>query len=320
MSFPQDQVNGESEYYKDLSDNLIIKPYIAFTAADYIIFYNDAGGNSNKITYHTLEKENDGISLSWKDYGISAGISRVVSDKYEDKKSKHEISYDFRLNSMGRRICFDFYYQKQNGLFFDPFFSKKQNTPFIYIDSMDLMIFSANLYYNFSWKTFSLRSAYEAIDLQKRSAGSFLLMMNSGIVTIRDRSSILREEIISVEERMKGLKECSSEHISISPGYSRTFVFFDDFFFNFLFFYGIGADQTVYSVETGTITQQKFYPRVNIRLALGYSDEKFFCGISLNIDEQTSSLNNQIPSLSKNLDTSLMLYDSKIYAGYRFSI
>ncbi len=320
MSYTQELKKNENGNYDDLSNYLIVKPFIAFNATDYIIFHNDANGKPETLTYHTLEKEIDGLSLTFGAFGFSVGIGRITAEEYESYEDKNELSYDFRLNYLGRRICFDLYYQKQNGLFLDSVDGKNSDGTLFFFNTMDFMILSANLYYIFSWESFSLMAAYESVDVQKKSAGSFLLMMNSGVITLKDDSPILRDDINSVEDKMKGLSEIKSEYISLAPGYSRTIIFFDNFFFNFLIFCGVGADQTVYFTDSGNLTKYKIYPRVNLKFALGYSDERFFCGANVNIDEQTSSMNNHSSSMNKDLDTSLLLYDSKFYAGYRFSI
>jgi hypothetical protein len=310
--YSQEQKKSENEYYKDLSDSLLVKPYLAYTAADYSIYYNNANSRSEMIKYNTLEKEVNGITLSWKDFGISAGVGRVTAPEYKDEAGKNKLSYDFRINYLGRKIGYDLYFLKQDGLFLKNR-EKNPDGTLPYYSSMDFTIASANLYYIFSCETFSLRAAYDSIDRQLKSAGSFLIMMSSGVIRVSDDSSMLREESNSVEEKMKGLKECRTEYVSISPGYSRTFVFFDNFFFNFLLFCGIGADRTVYAVDSGEIAEKELFLRANSKFALGYSGDKFFCGASLNLDVQKISM-------ERGISTSAGFYDSKFYAGYRFSM
>lgn len=308
--YSQEHISNEDKYYYDLSNTFIVKPYIAFTAADYTINFTDAYGKNDIVKYNTLEKETNGIFLSWNDFGISAGISRVTAPEYKNKECKNKLSYDFRINYLGRKICYDLYYLKQDGLFLANS-DKNPDGTLPYYSSMDFEILSANLYYIFSSKSFSLRAPYDSIDMQKKSAGSFLIMMNSGISKVEDSTSILREEFNSVEEKMKGMKEIRTKYLAISPGYSRTFVFFDNFFFNFLIFAGIGAEKATYYVDKGKIENVDSYLRTNCKFALGYSNKKIFCGASLNLDMQKLSTN-------KDLGTSMGLYDSKFYAGYRF--
>lgn len=310
MLFSMGQSDENNDFIQDFSETLIVKPYRAFAAADYTINYRTISGNYSSIKYNTQEKEVNGVSFAWKDFGFSAGVGRVTAPEYKDDKSDDMISYDFRFNYIDRGVGCDVYYLKQDGLFLR---NKGRNSDgtLPYYDSMDFIILSANLYYILSQDTFSLRAAYDSTDKQKKTADSFLLMINGGVVRVSDDSSLLREERLSVAEDMKGLKKCETGYFSIAPGYSKTYVFFTDFFFNYIFFGGVGTDRTAYSFENEKTIKYELYPRINIKLALGFSGEKFFCGASLNLDFQKISI-------SGDLGTSAGFYDSKFYAGCRF--
>ncbi len=268
-----------------------------------------------------MPRQTDGVALICKYFGISAGRSRSTTDEYRDYQKDDDISFDFRFNYYGRSICFDVYYQKLDGLYLESKSPgnkiKNPDGTCPYYDSMDLSNLSASIYYAFSWKTFSMKAPYDLVDIQKKSAGSFLVMYNAGMLTVDDSSSILREETGETEVRISGLKKCTTYYTSISPGYSRTFVFMDHFFSNILLFCGIGADRTVYYAKGGKFDVTNYFPRLNIRSALGYSTDTCFFGMSLNIDEQILSMKD-FTDTGDRPDISIKHYDSKIYAGYRF--
>jgi hypothetical protein len=160
--------------YIDMGRSLIVRPYFSMRQ---IVLNVDQDRTGQVITYRTKPGLVTGASLAWGKLGFSAGYDIPFRD--DDFKSDKNAggTLDLRLDFYGRVFCFDFYYQHRKGFYLDdPEELGFSGTLKALSEDMKLSNISASLYYIFSHDKFSAKAASDGSDIQKKSAGSFLLM------------------------------------------------------------------------------------------------------------------------------------------------
>ena len=302
---------NDDSAYEDKSSNFLIKPFAGLSFMEF--GFDRTDGKENEIAYTAKPRVLTGLSISWDFLGISAGYRLPVTDE-DFGQIDNEESFDLRLNYYGRYIGCDLYIQHQKGFFLDQpedqgiEYNDDGSLP--YYDSIGVDNISLNLYYIFSWKTFSLRAAFDGTDIQKKTASSFLLMISGGQLGFNSTSSLLLDKDTPSEDRMHGLKSCDYRYVSLSPGYGWTLIFSEKYYFNFIVFLGLGIQDSIYSSDSGKFQEWSCFPDPDIRFAIGYASDRFLYGFSITTEIHMSP--------EEEIETDYFLINALFYAGYRF--
>ena len=293
-------------YLDDKSSCFIVKPYAGFTFTSFSFEYDS--DDDKEISYTSRPSFTGGLSLAWKFLGISAGIRKPLADD-EYSYAENEESFDLRVNYYGRYFGCDLNIQHQKGFFLED--DDDDTDPLTYYDNVVLNNASLSLYYIFSWDTFSMRASYDGTDIQKKTSSSFLLRAAGGIFEVKSSSSLLLDDSEPALYRTHGLDYCSQKYISLSPGYGWTIVFGGNYYFNTVLFLGMGVQRSLYRSDSGEYSKWTIIPDTDLKMAVGYSSERFFYGFSVIAAMHISHLDSDI-------DTSCILVNSVFHAGYRF--
>ena len=166
-------------------------------------------------------------------------------------------------------------------------------------------IYTRNLYattsYTFNNQRFSQRSAYNYIETQLRSSGSFILYGLVNGFKARGDSAILGptyQPTYGVDARIMRIK---SVHIGAAPGYSYS-VIHKGFFINALLALGPAYNWLKYDTEDGiAVHNARLTAFFLARFALGYNGDRFFAGMS--VGAQTNNARFDAVRLSSSTQT-----------------
>ena len=158
--------------------------------------------------------------------------------------------------------------------------------------------------YAFKYRKYSTRAAFIQTDLQKKSAGSFLLGGFFSIFGIAGDSSFIPYELKEIYDPDLLFKKLSVFGAGVSFGYTHTFVLWKKLYISITLVPGISVQgfEIDYEEEPQKKTGSFIAGRFQSRAALVYNSEKSYAGITAINDsysgntgkEQRGSLNYEV--------------------------
>ena len=266
-------------YIDNLTDMINITPFI-YAASNRFIF----AANKKDIQYEPNEAPSIGLKLQHKWLGVCFTYGPKVIQNKEKGTSEY---FNLVLNSYGKKIGFDIYYVGNKGYFVG---NKKVmedlNLKSQYLLRPDLQTkgIGFNTYYIFNHKRFSYRSSFVQNEIQKRSAGSFLLTFSGSYYKINADSSVVPTGYQGQIEYISQLRSGSFITAGILPGYALTLVGLKRFYATFSLSYGLMYQIQDYQARNGSkeeeIKRNLWLTRGLARISVGFNSKYFYCGIS----------------------------------------
>jgi len=269
------------EYFiTDISEKLNIALFFLNNKSDFLL----TGDKSARINYAPNDYGVLGISVRLNWLGLAFGYA----PKNLQENLKGTTTYtNFKLNSYGKKMGFDIYYLDYSGFFLE---NTKEvfganYVPKHYIrPDLNTLNIGANYYYIFNHKRYSYRSTFIQNEIQKHSAGSFLLNGSLNYFYLTADSAIVPRQVDSLFSREANIKKGSFYNLSIMPGYGHTFVWKQRLFFTLSICGGLNLQQQHYTSETkkGEVIFNEFVfiPRAMARSGIGYNSPTFFTGFT----------------------------------------
>jgi hypothetical protein len=291
-------------YIKDLSDRLSIRMYGVNKFSSFDIKDNDS---DKTVSYAPNSNLNLGIGVyyKWFGLGVAFNIPFINDDNHKYGETQR---LDVQTNIFTRALSIDFYYQKYQGFYvenpedyipdWDPELPQPQRSD---IRSFN---FGGSCLYAFRHKKFSNRAAFVQTDLQRKSAGSFLLGGFFSLFRVEGDSSFIPYQIINQCNPDLTFNNLQVYGTGVAGGYSHTFVMWKRLYFSLTLIPGIAIQS--YNVKYPENIQEKHGSfvagRFAARAALVYNTERLYAGITAIDDnfsgntgkEQQNSLSYQI--------------------------
>lgn len=304
------------EYFvEDISEKLNVSLFTLNNKSD-ISLTAKAGANLNYEPNDYLVYGVN-IRLHW------LGLAYSYAPKNLQAKEKSTTTYtNIKISSYGKKIGFDLYYLDYSGYFLGNTkdLSELKLPPKVnYVrDDLNTLNIGTNFYYIFNHKRYSYRSSFIQNEIQKHSAGSFMLNTSVNYYTLRADSSIVPRMIApdkySAEAR---IKQGDFYNICLMPGYGHTFVAFKHWFLTLSVFGGVNFQQQHYTSQLHqgerVFDEFEIIPRAMGRAGLGYNSSRFFAGINGVADVYN------IP-LGKNEHLNYSVGSASVYLGYHFNL
>ncbi len=265
----------------------------------------------NNITYNPNDANTQGIRLQHKWLGIAVGYS---PKSLQDEKRGTTEELDLHLFIYGKQNYFDIYYIGYTGFYIENY--KKNDSLRLNYDSYPLLPnmkangFGANYFYVFNHKKYSLRSSYLMNEIQRKSAGSFILGFSANALTVSNPIKEAPQLHLNTlpEER---LVEGRFYSVSVLPGYAHTFVL-KKLFFTIAPTLGVVAQyQNFTNADNRVRVRNTFAFRSIGRIALGYNSNRFYAAIT----GVNDSYNYQ---LAPKVQLNTQLSEARLIIGYRF--
>ncbi len=264
-------------YVGRFPDYFFVWPVVKQRSASFQIEQKNNRGNN--LTF----KPNNAYGLGFGVYLFEIGAEVTFAIPADDRKNEifgKSKAVDVQLNLLSKNWGADVFYQRYTGFYVtDPNKSVKSNTPYPQRPDMSIDNFGVNGIYAFNKHKFSLRSAYNFAERQRKSAGSFLLSGTISSSQMKADSAIYGKNYESEFGTENAVSELNSFIVSVSPGYTYTLVF-KNLFINAAFSVGPAYRNIDYIVKDIRRSSSGVDGFADYRIAIGYNGGRFFSGVS----------------------------------------
>ncbi|MBX2967598.1 MAG: DUF4421 family protein [Cyclobacteriaceae bacterium] len=271
-------------YIQDYPERFSLWPVLKQRSLSFAV--RDRNRHLPRVNYQPNNSFLLGVGGYVFDLAVEATVAIPLNEKSKYIYGQSDVR-DLQVNLLAKSFAADVYYQKYAG-----FYIEDKRTliptgfPYPQRGDIDTRNFGINGIYVFNNRKFSLRSAFNYVDQQMRSMGSFILGGTINSFKLNADSVVLTE--VSRAELGEGaaFNELRNTTISITPGYSYTFIW-RNFFVNGTFAIGPAHHWIRYSeagVEQRDITINS---TSYLRLGIGYNSNRYFGGIGFMAQSRT---------------------------------
>lgn len=295
-------------YIEEFPDDFSIWPMLKYRALSFSI--DDKKQKQPTVTFNPNNdfKFGAGFYLFDVSFEVSFSVPIAVRDEAIYGKSK---STDLQINALTKSVGLDLYYQKYSGFYKDDE-GVKIPPGVSYPLRPDIITrnFGLSAFYVWNNKKFSIRSSYNYADRQIKSAGSIILYGTINSFNLSADSAIMstaRQGELGVGSDFSHLRYTT---FSLAPGYSYNLVL-KRVFVNGTFAIGPAHHWIYYQAETGKGHHDiVFNSTYTLRLAAGYSGNRFFTGAGLALQSRVVKFENM------RFENSTSVF--RLVVGYRF--
>lgn len=307
----------DTTYIKDLSDLLAVRflgisKFNKFKISDQEIPFELQYAPNSNLNFGF------GVNYKWFGLGIAFNIPFINND---DEKYGKTRRIDAQTNIFARKFLIDVYLHKYQGFYVEnpesylPEWDASQpypQRPDIYTAS-----FSGSFIYVFNHTKYSAKAAFVQTDLQRKSAGSFLLGGFFSLNGVAGDSSFIPYELKDIYNPELQFREVGTAGLGVAFGYSHTFVMWKKFYLSFTFVPGFSAQSYEVKYEdadedrTGSLIAGRFLARG----AFVYNTEKSFAGFTASNDSFSGNTGKENKN-TINFDVGMV----RFFYGRRFNI
>jgi len=238
--------------------------------------------SGNNLNYAPNSTYDLGFSVSsrWATFQLLTGIR--LYENYKNQKGETRY-HDFQFNIFGSHVTSDIFYQNYKGFYIRNSLSyPSSSAEFRYAIRSDInaISFGVSSYYIFNSKKFSYRNAFAYTEVQKKSAGSFLLGTYFFLFNLKSDSSLVGYPFRPAFDSLSYLQSATLQTYGLNIGYIHTFLFLKSFYTTISFVQGLGLEQTLYNSEKGESYSSPLRgaAKINCRFALGYNLGRLYIG------------------------------------------
>ncbi len=270
------------------------------------------GNNSEDIIYQPNQSLGTGLGLSWRNYGLS--YSWAIKPLKDTDEYGKTVYMDIQFNYYNRKFGFDIFFQRYKGYYLEDTDSYNIYPGGAGAIRPDLATTSTgvNFFYIFS-DNFSYKASFNGNERQTKSSGSFLFMASINNININSDYSLIPPDEEQYYGSYAGFKSGNFTSFSISPGYAYTFIFKNWYYVTPSLCMGTGLMKKEYTTSAGNNTEYGSFIKYNFRMAVGYSNDLWFYGLSMMVDGTKSMSALGGDGISVNVNSGFL----EIYAGYR---
>jgi hypothetical protein len=307
-------VNYDTAYYKSYSKRLVVTLPVSTRLLQFSLIDSKSG---NKLIFAPNLEYDLGISISsrWASFILNTGVAIFHDDNDNKGKTKYQ---DYQLNLYGRKITTDMFVQYYSGYYIKN--SKSYNNyisdkPYALRADVHAVNIGVSNYYIVNHKRFSYKNSFAFVEQQKKSAGSLLLGIYYSYFYASGSPSLVTPPFRSSFDSLSYIHSVQKHNFGVNLGYIYTLVFLKKFYATASFVQGFGGKQIRYSRDNNSTFNQWVggAGKLNMRLALGYDNGRYFIGSMGMLDYYF---------FKGNMNTTFDYSSGKfmVYIGYRFSV
>ncbi len=301
--------NHDTTYIANYSEDFTVK----LIAVNKFNFFRiiDRDKNSS-IRYRPDRQLNIGLGLAYKWFAFDLALNVGIKEVSNFNNSKF---LDFRANVFSSKhiitATLKYYYGYQLKNFSGvalpelPVTSTREDIRTVYLGFQYL--------FAFNYDNFSLKAPFILNELQRKSAGSFVIGGGFNLFVMGADSTVVPVEVQDSFNEMLHLQDLNSISLSANFGYIYTFVLKQHFFLTISLFPGIGINMGDYQ----TVFRERFMTHMFLGLrsmnSIGYNARRFFGGVQLVGDAYNIRID-------KKLATQVGHGNFKFFVGYRFGL
>ncbi|HYG17406.1 MAG TPA: DUF4421 family protein [Ohtaekwangia sp.] len=286
--YPQQRSDSlRRQYIRSYPEYFFIWPVIKQRSLDFEL---TPAGASDGVFYQSNKPYSLGVGVYLFELGIELALA-IPMDERSRKRYGESDATDIQLNVLGKKWGGDLFYQRYRGFYLeDKSVKTASNEPYPQRPDIATRNFGVSLNYTFNHNRFSFRSAYNYVERQLRSAGSFLLFANLSSFAAAGDSAILGQPYLSRFGADARVQEIRTTSLSVAPGYTYSLIF-KGFFLNGTLAVGPAYNRVRYAeADSGADFGAKLNVFVAARLGIGYNGDRFFGGLSVMNQSTTARL------------------------------
>jgi hypothetical protein len=278
--FPDDKVpNYDTNYIQSYTDYIGL---YTFALRKYRTYGLRNKALKTKLKFEPNGQTNLGLGLSykWMNFGVSTSFEFMNKDNQIYGETSR---FDLQLNAFSRYLGLNAHYQKYIGFYLSNpnDFLNWTNSYFPYMSNLQSSSIGVSLFYIFNNKKFSYKAAYIRNEVQKKSAGGFILGAYSDIDIVYAPSGFIPHELSDSLKQYYNFNGYSTYVTGISFGYTYTLVFLKRCFVNLSLVPGIGYRAlSIWYISSSKQIDPSFTGSVTGRMSIAYEGKKMYFGIS----------------------------------------
>lgn len=266
-----------------------------------------------QLTYKPNDPNTIGLKLQHKWLGFSIGYS---PKRLQTEKRGNTSEFDLHFYMYGKKQYLDFYYIDYQGFYIENFKQndtlRKYYTNFPLYPNLKLNTFGINYFHLFNHKKLSLRASFNHNEIQRKSAGSFLLGTSFNYSSFFNPTDFIPSELRPQTLENERFIDLRYYELSVMPGYAFTLVW-KKFYFTFAPMIGfVGQYQRINHTEQLETKQFTTAFRGLSKVALGYNNERVFVALTGTNDTYNYMLNEHVKMRTQ-------VSEARLIIGYRFT-
>lgn len=274
------EVQYDTSRINDLTDKLNI--YSGSISKFHSIELKNPDINK-KLKYEPNGNASILIGFNYKWLGLGFNFSPGFMNKDDETYGKSK-RFDTQLNIYTKSFGIDAYLQYYKGFYLKnpDNFIDWQNDFYPLRSDLESLSFGLSGYYFFNNKKFSYKAAFNRTQIQKKSAGSFILGTYVNANIVNSPGGFIPTELPDSLLNYYDLDAFVTSSIGISCGYTYTFVFLKNFFINASLVPGLGYRSITFQTNNNnTKINGSITGSLNTRIALGYEGKHIYAGLTL---------------------------------------
>ena len=260
--------------------------------------------NEAKVYYSPHIPTAAGVSLNIKGIGFTY-IFKFTNDYLDTTgrvKSGHK---QFQLNIYGQKFGFEGYYMDYQRFYFhykgDEILNKNYNN-----DIRSYRV-GGNGVFIFNGKKFSYNAAFNQTQLQKKSAGSGIMVLSLRFDELKS-GDLIPDSVKIFYDNISNLQRNRNLAFFLQGGYAFNLTK-NNFYFSNAYIVGAGIQSQIYKYPTGNHYKIALPLIGRAKASMGYNGKVFFGGIFANADVTQSQI--------KTLKTQQFQYSYGVFIGLR---
>ncbi|HAF28144.1 MAG TPA: hypothetical protein DCG75_03760 [Bacteroidales bacterium] len=237
---------------------------------------------NKKLKYEPNGNTSIMLGFNYKWLGLGFNFSPGFLNK-DDEIYGESSRFDTQLNIYTKSFGIDAHLQYYKGFYLknpDKFIDW-QNDFYPQRTDLESLSFGLSAYYFFNNKKFSYKAAFNRTQVQKKSAGSFILGTYVNAIIVNSPGGFIPTELPDSLLAFYNLDAYVTNSVGVSGGYTYTLVFLKNFFINASLVPGFGYRSATFQTnENDTKVNGSITGSLNARVALGYEGKHLYAGLT----------------------------------------
>lgn len=257
-----------------------------------------------KLYYSPHVPTSTGVSLNIKGIGFTY-IFKFTNDYLDTTGRIKSGSKQFQMNIYGQKFGFEGYYMDYQRFYFhykgDEILLKNYNT-----DIRSYKV-GANAILIFNGGKFSYNAAFNQTQLQKKSAGSGMMIFSLRFDELKS-GALIPDSVRVFYDNIANLQRNRNVAFFLQGGYGFNLTK-NNFYFSNAYIVGAGIQSQIYNYKEGNHYRLALPLIGRAKASMGYNGKVFFTGIFGNIEASQSRI--------RTLKTQQFQYSYGVYLGFR---
>jgi len=215
-----------------------------------------------------------GVTYEWFNIDITFDLG------LEEEKVQNDYFFDIQFALMGSRLYADFilqYYKGYQNSFTSGLETGDRELPVR--EDLRTIAIGIESFYAFNYSKFSIKAPFSLNEVQRKSAGSFVVGLSFFSYSMDADSSIVPQEVQTNFNPALHLQNINSLNFAINGGYMHTFVVGKHFYFTFSLIPGLNLNFGDYRVDKLEPLGINASFKIKTLNSIGVSGKRWFGGV-----------------------------------------